>query len=294
MRSGMVAVVGRPNVGKSSLMNALIGRKISIVSHKPQTTRHRIQGVLHDERGQVVFVDTPGMHIKATRALNKVMNDAAAGAIHDVDLIVWVVEAGYFNEEDQAVLGRLAASSAPVALVVNKVDKYEDKERLLPELEKLTALREFSFVVPVSAHKKDNLESLKNALFQHLPDGDPMYPDDMVMGHDVPFAAAEIIREKLIRNLHQEMPYSTSVEIEAYEREERLDRISAIIWVEREGQKAIVIGNGGETLKLIGSNARRDIERAVGRKVFLKLWCKVKENWSDDPKALSKFGYGGG
>ena len=293
MRSGMVAVVGRPNVGKSSLMNALIGRKISIVSHKPQTTRHRIQGVLHDERGQVVFVDTPGLHIKETRALNQVMNAAAAGAIHDVELILWVVEAGYFNDEDTAVLERLKLSKSPVALVVNKVDKYEDKgkEKLLPELEKLTALANFTFVVPVSAHKKDNLEALKNALFANLPEGEPMYPEDMDMGHNVSFAAAEIIREKLIRNLHQEMPYATAVEIEAYEREPTMDRISAIIWVEREGQKAIVIGNGGETLKLIGSNARRDIERAVGRKVFLKLWCKVKENWSDDPKALTKFGY---
>ncbi len=293
MRSGMVAVVGRPNVGKSTLMNAMVGRKISIVSHKPQTTRHRIQGVLHDDRGQVVFVDTPGMHSKTPRELNKVMNNAAAGAIHDVELILWVVEAGYYNDEDAAVLERLKQSSSPVALVVNKVDKYEDKgkEKLLPELEKLTALADFVFVVPVSAHKKDNLEALKNALFAHLPEGDPLYPEDMIMGHDVPFAAAEIIREKLIRNLHQEMPYATSVEIEAYERETGMDRISAIIWVEREGQKAIVIGNGGETLKLIGSNARRDIERAVGRKVFLKLWCKVKENWSDDPKALAKFGY---
>ena len=291
MRSGMVAVVGRPNVGKSTLMNALVGRKISIVSHKPQTTRHRIQGVLHDDRGQVVFVDTPGLHLKGNRALNKVMNDAAAGAMHGVDLIVWVVETGYYNEEDAAVLERLKLEGTAVGLVVNKVDKYEDKEKLLPELEKLTAMMEFAFVVPVSAHKKDNLESLKNALFSKLPEGEPLYPEDMIMGHDVPFAAAEIIREKLIRNLHQEMPYATSVEIEAYEREGNMDRISAIIWVEREGQKAIVIGNGGETLKLIGSNARRDIERAVGRKVFLKLWCKVKENWSDDPKALAKFGY---
>lgn len=293
MRSGMVAVVGRPNVGKSSLMNAMIGRKISIVSHKPQTTRHRIQGVLHDERGQVVFVDTPGMHTKAPRALNQVMNAAATGAIHDVELILWVVEAGYYNDEDAAVLERLKLSEVPLALVVNKVDKYEDKgkEKLLPELEKLTALAHFEFVVPVSAHKKDNLEALKNALFAQLPEGEPMYPEDMDMGHNASFAAAEIIREKLIRNLHQEMPYSTAVEIEAYDRETTIDRISAIIWVEREGQKAIVIGNGGETLKLIGSNARRDIERATGRKVFLKLWCKVKENWSDDPKALTKFGY---
>lgn len=291
MRSGMIAVVGRPNVGKSSLMNAMIGRKISIVSHKPQTTRHRIQGVLHDPRGQAVFVDTPGLHLKATRALNKLMNETATGALHDVDLVLFVVEALRFNEEDQAVLDKLAGVTTPVALIVNKIDKVEDKDRLLPALEKLTALRDFAFVVPLSAHKKDNIEALKTRILESLPEGDALYPDDMVMGHDVPFAVAEIIREKLIRNLHQEMPYSTAVEIEQYEREGQLDRISAVIWVERDGQKAIVIGAGGETLKLIGANARREIERFVGRKVFLKLWCRVRDNWSDDMKSLSQFGY---
>lgn len=294
MRSGMVAVVGRPNVGKSTLVNAFVGRKVSIVSHKPQTTRHRIQGVLHDERGQVVFIDTPGLHRKAERALNRAMNEAAAGAVHDVDLILFVVESGRWTDEDAAVLEKLASVSAPVGLVINKIDRLDDKERLLPELQKLSALRDWAFVVPLSAHKKDGLSGLAVELFARLPEGEPMYPDDMVTDHDAAFDAAEIIREKLIRNLHQEMPYSTTVEIEKYEREDRMDRIQAVIWVERDGQKAIVIGKDGETLKLIGSNARRDIERARGRKVFLKLWCRVKENWSDDPKALAQFGYFGG
>jgi GTP-binding protein Era len=287
----MVAVVGRPNVGKSSLMNALVGRKISIVSHKPQTTRHRIQGVLHDPRGQAVFVDTPGLHLRGERALNKLMNDTASSAIHDVDLVLFVVEALRFNEEDQAVLAKLEGLPTRVGLVLNKIDKYEDKERLLPELEKLTALREFAFVIPISAQKKDNLEALKTLIVESLPEGEPMYPEDMDMGHDVKFGVAEIIREKLIRNLHQEMPYATAVEIESYERDGQMDRISAVVWVERDGQKAIVIGKDGETLKLIGSNARRDIERFVGRKVFLKLWCRVRDNWSDDLKSLAQFGY---
>ncbi len=291
MRSGMVAVVGRPNVGKSSLVNALVGRKVSITSHKPQTTRHRIQGVLHGDNAQVVFVDTPGLHLKAERALNRAMNDAASGAMHDVDLILFVIEAGRFNDEDKAVLEKLALVTAPVALIINKVDKYADKEDLLPELAQRTALRDFAFVMPLSATKKDNLDALATTLLARMAEGDPLYPEDMVVGHGQAFAAAETIREKLVRNLHEEMPYSTSVEIESFEEDGRLIRISAIIWVERPGQKAIVIGKEGETLKQIGSNARRDLERSLGRKVFLKLWCKVRENWSDDPKALAQFGY---
>ena len=293
MRSGMVAIVGRPNVGKSSILNAIVGRKVSITSHKPQTTRHRIQGVLHGEGAQVVFVDTPGLHRKAERALNRAMNEAALGAMHDVDLILFVIEAGRLTEEDQAVLEKLALVPAPVALLINKVDTVTDKELLLPELAKRTALREFAFVMPLSATKKDNLESLKAELLRRMPEGDPLYPEDMVMGHGPSFAAAEVIREKLIRNLHQELPYATTVEIESYTEENRLLKISAVIWVEREGQKAIVIGKDGETLKSIGANARRDLERQLGRKIFMKLWCKVRENWSDDPKALAQFGYTG-
>lgn len=293
MRSGMVAIVGRPNVGKSSILNAIVGRKVSITSHKPQTTRHRIQGVLHGDGAQVVFVDTPGLHRKAERALNRAMNDAALGAMHDVDLILFVIEAGRLTDEDQAVLEKLQGLPAPVALLINKVDVVTDKEALLPELAKRAGLRAFEFVMPISATKKDNLETLKAELLRRMPEGDPLYPEDMVMGHGPAFAAGEVVREKLIRNLHQELPYATTVEIESYAEENRLLKISAIIWVEREGQKAIVIGNGGETLKSIGANARRDLERQLGRKIFLKLWCKVRENWSDDPKALAHFGYTG-
>jgi len=290
MRSGMVSVIGRPNVGKSSLVNALVGQKVSIVSHKPQTTRHRIQGVLHDERGQVVFVDTPGLHRKETRALNRVMNQAAAGAIHDMDLVLFVVELGRWTEEDAAVLQRLEGLHVPVGLVVNKIDRIDDKEKLLPELQKLAARRDFAFIVPLSALKKSNLKGLVDELFSRLPEGDPLYPEDMVTGNDLGFTVAEVVREKLIRTLHQELPYSTTVEIEDYKREGSLDRIHAVIWVEREGQKKIVIGEAGETLKAIGSSARRDLERMLGRKIYLKLWCKIRENWSDDPKMLKRFG----
>lgn len=293
MRSGMVTIIGRPNVGKSSLLNALVGQKVSIVSHKPQTTRHRIQGVMHLEQGQIVFVDTPGLHRKAPRALNHAMNAAAAGAIHDVDLVLFVIEAGRFTDEDRAVLQRIEGLKTPVGLVVNKIDRVKEKEKLLPELQKLGTLRDFAFVIPLSALKKSNLDPLVSEILSRLPEGDPLYPEDMVTGNDAGFTVAEMVREKLIRSLHQELPYTSTVEIESYQREGNLDRIHAIIWVEREGQKKIVIGEGGAQLKQIGTAARRELEHMLGRKIFLQLWCKVRENWSDDPKALKRFGLSG-
>jgi GTP-binding protein Era len=293
MRSGMVTIIGRPNVGKSSLLNALVGQKVSIVSHKPQTTRHRIQGVMHLEQGQIVFVDTPGLHRKAPRALNHAMNAAAAGAIHDVDLVLFVIEAGRFTDEDRAVLQRIEGLKTPVGLVVNKIDRVKEKEKLLPELQKLGALRDFAFVIPLSALKKSNLDPLVSEILSRLPEGDPLYPEDMVTGNDAGFTVAEMVREKLIRSLHQELPYTSTVEIESYQREGNLDRIHAVIWVEREGQKKIVIGEGGAQLKQIGTAARRELEHMLGRKIFLQLWCKVRENWSDDPKALKRFGLSG-
>lgn len=293
MRSGMVTIIGRPNVGKSSLLNALVGQKVSIVSHKPQTTRHRIQGVMHLDEGQIVFVDTPGLHRKAPRALNHAMNAAAAGAIHDVDLVLFVIEAGRFTDEDRAVLQRIEGLQTPVGLVVNKIDRVKEKEKLLPELQKLGALRDFAFVIPLSALKKSNLDPLVSEILSRLPEGDPLYPEDMVTGNDAGFTVAEMVREKLIRSLHQELPYTSTVEIESYQREGNLDRIHAVIWVEREGQKKIVIGEGGAQLKQIGTAARRELEHMLGRKIFLQLWCKVRENWSDDPKALKRFGLSG-
>lgn len=292
MRSGMVSVVGRPNVGKSSLVNALVGDKIAIVSHKPQTTRHRIQGVLNAPQTQVVFVDTPGLHRGEKRALNRYMNEAAIAALDGVDLVIFVIEAQRWTDEDAAVLERLRTLSTPVALVVNKVDRVKDKRELLAELAEATARMDFAFVVPLSALKRDNLDALVKEIVGRLPEGPALFPEGQRRGHDDAFAAAEVVREKLTRNLHQELPYALTVEIEKFEREEKLLRIEAVIWVEREGQKAIVIGADGETLKGIGSAARRDLERMLGKKVFLKLWCKVKENWSDDPAALKRFGLG--
>ena len=291
MQSGIVTIIGRPNVGKSSLLNALIGRKVSIVSHKPQTTRHRIQGVLHEERGQIVFVDTPGLHRGEKKALNKLMNQAAAGAIHDVDLVLFVVEAGGFRDEDQAVLERLKDVTVPVGLLVNKVDRVENKEDLFPQLEKLGALRDFAFVVPISATRGSNLKPLVKELFDRLPEGPALYPEDMIVGYDNAFEASEIVREKLVRTLHQELPYALTVSIDRYQIEGKLRRIAATIWVERDGQKKIVIGEDGTTLKRVGTAARKELEYLTGDKIFLQLWCKVKENWSDDPKALRQFGY---
>ncbi|MFA5939226.1 MAG: GTPase Era [Sinimarinibacterium sp.] len=290
MRSGIVTIAGRPNVGKSSLLNALVGQKVSIVSHKPQTTRHRIQGVLHVGSDQIVFVDTPGLHRLQKRALNRAMNEAAASALRDVDLVLFVVEAGRWTEEDQAVLERLARSAVPVGLIVNKIDHHKDRSALLPELQKLAAMRNYSFVIPVSALRRENLKPLVDEILARLPEGPPLYPPGQVVAHGEAFTVAEVVREKLIRNLHEELPYALTVEVEHYERGEGLDRISAIIWVERDGQKKIVIGENGSTLKKVGSAARRELEHQLGRKVFLQLWCKVRENWSDDPKALRRFG----
>lgn len=291
MRSGMVAVVGRPNVGKSSLVNALVGRKISIVAPKPQTTRHQIQGVLHEERGQVVFVDTPGLHRKAPRALNRYMNDAATSALSDVDVVLFVTESGRWTDEDDAVLEKLRDVKAPVGLIINKVDKVNDKAALLPEIEKRAALREFAFIVPLSAMKRSNLQPLVDELFARVPEGPPLYPEGQVQGHDLSFTVSETVREKLIKALAQELPYALTVETEKLEREGKLLRASAIIWVERDGHKKIVIGENGAMLKRIGTAARRELEYLTGAKVFLKLWVRVKENWTDDPKSLLQFGY---
>ncbi|WP_420465264.1 GTPase Era [Panacagrimonas sp.] len=299
MQSGIVTLIGRPNVGKSSLLNALIGRKASIVSHKPQTTRHAIQGVLHRPEGQVVFVDTPGLHQQARRALNRAMNDAAANSLHDVDLVVFVVESLRWTDEDQAVLERLRGVSAAVALVINKVDRVTDKSRLLPELERLGALRDFAFIMPLSATKGYNVQVLAAEILGRMPEGPPLYPPDMIVGYDNVFLAAETVREKLTRLLHKELPYALTVAIESYAVEPlqrgpgEMHRIGAVVWVEREGQKKIVIGEDGGTLKQVGTAARRELEKLLGGKVFLQLWCRVRDNWSDDPKSLKQFGLSG-
>jgi GTPase len=292
VRSGMVAIVGRPNVGKSSLVNALVGQKVSIVTRKPQTTRHRIQGVVHRPAGQVVLVDTPGLHLKTGRALNQYLNDTAAASLGDgVDCVVFVVEAGKWNEEDEAVLKRLGRVRAPLGLVINKVDKVADKTLLLPEMQALSARREFAFILPVSALKRDNLEPLVDQLLARMPEGPPLYDAGQVESQDLSFILAEIIREKLMERLRQELPYVLTVQIEKLQREEKITRVEAVIIVERENQKAIVIGEKGQALKAVGVAARRDMERRLGQQVFLKLWARSDKNWTDDPKLLKRFGY---
>lgn len=291
MRSGMVAVVGRPNVGKSTLVNALVGKKVSIVSRKPQTTRHRIQGVVHRPEGQIVLVDTPGLHGEGGRALNKYLNETASASLDGVDLILFVVEAGRWHEDDESVLRKLARAQAPVILAINKVDKLADKGRLLPEIESQSARREYAAIVPLSAQKKSNLDGLVRELLQRLPEGPALYDEGQTDAQDLRFTLAEIVREKLMERLRQELPYVTTVTIDELEQEGNLTRVGATVWVERENQKGIVVGAGGSGLKAVGIAARREMEQRLGGKVFLQVWARVAAKWTDDPEALRRFGY---
>jgi GTP-binding protein Era len=290
-RAGYVAIVGRPNVGKSTLMNHLIGQKISITSAKPQTTRHRVLGIDSGDGYQAVYVDTPGLHLGAKKAMNRYMNRAAAGSLEGVDLVLFVIEAGRWTAEDEMVLSRLAEVTVPVILVVNKVDKFADKTALLPLLAELAKKRDFAEVVPVSALKDSNLPSLRKQVPRYLPQGEAIFEQDQLTDRSQRFLAAEIVREKLMRNLGEELPYALTVEIEQFKEEGGVYDIAAVIWVEREGQKKIVIGKGGAGLKLVGQQAREDMEKLFQYRVFLRLWVKVKEGWSDDERALRSLGY---
>ena len=290
-RAGYVAIVGRPNVGKSTLMNHLIGQKISITSAKPQTTRHRVLGIDSGDGYQAVYVDTPGLHLGAKKAMNRYMNRAAAGSLEGVDLVLFVIEAGRWTAEDEMVLTRLAEVTVPVILVVNKVDKFPDKTTLLPLLAELAKKREFAEVVPVSALKDSNLPSLRKQVPRYLPQGEAIFEQDQLTDRSQRFLAAEIVREKLMRNLGEELPYALTVEIEQFKEEGGVYDIAAVIWVERDGQKKIVIGKGGAGLKLVGQQAREDMEKLFQYRVFLRLWVKVKEGWSDDERALRSLGY---
>ena len=290
-RCGFAVLIGRPNVGKSTLLNALLARKVSIVTPKPQTTRHRIAGVLTTPQAQVVFLDTPGLHLGARRAMNRQMNRTAAHALAEADLALFVVTALQWTEEDQDVLRRLREHTAKTLLIVNKVDRVSPKERLLPFIQEVAAHDDFLDVFPVSALRRDNLEPLLEGVIARLPESVPLYPADQVTDRSDAFHAGEIIREKLMWHLQQELPYDTGVEIESYVDSGRLVRIGAIVWVERAGQKSIVIGKGGARLKEIGTAARSELERLTGRKTHLELWVRVKENWSDDTRALRRLGY---
>ena len=290
-RCGLVAIVGRPNVGKSTLMNHLLGQKISITSRKPQTTRHRILGIHTDKKAQSIFLDTPGIHSNAKKTLNKYLNRAASDALFGVDVIVVVVEALTWTEEDQRVMDLAKKQEAPILLALNKVDQIEEKNRLLEWIEQTVPVADVDEVIPLSALKEVNLDRLMVLVNQRLPIAPPMFPDDQITDRSSRFLASEIVREKLTRRLGNELPYAISVEIESYTEEENLVRIHALIWVERKSQKLIVVGNKGSTLKAIGMDARKDIERLIGCKVFLRTWVKVKESWSDDARQLGQLGY---
>lgn len=290
-RCGTIAIVGRPNVGKSTLMNGLIGQKISITSPKPQTTRHRIHGILTLDEAQLVFVDTPGIHLNGGKALNRVMNRTASSALEGVDVVMMLVEAGRFTDEDARVAQLIAHVKVPVVLVINKVDKIQPREKLLPYLEELGQKVAFTESLPISAYDKKHTQLVINTLIKHLPEGEPMFDEDMVTDASSRFLAAEMVREKLMRHLEKEIPYGLTVEIEKYEVTPERVIIDVLILVEREGQKRIVIGEGGGMLKQVGSEARQDLMRMLDSRVHLQLWVKVKDNWSDDERALASLGY---
>jgi GTP-binding protein Era len=290
-RFGSVALVGRPNVGKSTLLNALLGQKISIVSPKPQTTRHRILGIVTRPTAQTVFVDTPGLHGGERRQLNRAMNRAAQAALADADVLVLVVDARRFDAEDEAALGLARQTGRPVVLALNKVDLVKPRSRLLPLIESLAARYPFAAVVPLSAARGDNVAALQEEIEKLLPEGPPGYPEDQVTDRSERFLAAEIVRERLMHALHDELPYGVSVEIERWVEEEGRLVIGAVIWVERDAQRAIVIGEGGARIKGVGRAARLAINELVGRRVHLELWVKVRENWADNEHALRQFGY---
>lgn len=289
---GYVAIVGRPNVGKSTLLNHLLGQKISITSRKPQTTRHRIMGIFTDEEAQILFVDTPGLHREEARTINRFMNRAASSAIADVDAVVFIADAGNWTDDDELVLERLQSARCPVILFLNKVDRINDKESLLPKMQAIADKFSFHEVFPGSALKGVNLEKLMAALKRLMPAGTPLFPEDHITDRSERFLAAELIREKLMRSLGEELPYATTVEIERFKLDETgMLRINGLILVERDGQKSIVIGKQGQRLKQIGRDARLDMEAMFDRKVFLELWVKVKDGWADDERALRSLGY---
>jgi GTP-binding protein Era len=289
--SGYVAIVGRPNVGKSTLLNYIVGQKVSITADKPQTTRHQILGVKTTNNCQVVYVDTPGIHSGGKRAINRYMNKAATSIIQDVDVVVFVVQALKWTDEDQSVLEKLKQSSLPVILVVNKVDWITEKARLLPYLKEIQDKHDFTAVIPISALKGTHVDDLEKQIQKFLPEGTPFFPEDQLTDRSVRFLAAEIIREKLVRELGEELPYQTTVEIESFKEEPGLTRIHALVLVETKGQKTIVIGSKGERLKSISTSARLDIEKLIEQKVFIRIWVKVRKGWSDDEQALLSLGY---
>jgi GTP-binding protein Era len=291
-RCGFVAFVGRPNVGKSTLLNHLLGQKLSITSRKPQTTRHRIMGIDTFDSNQLIYVDTPGIHKKEPRAINRLMNRAASSSISDVDVVVFIVEPERWTEDDELVLEHIKKTDKPIILFVNKIDQIKEKEKLLPFLQVLAAKHNFQDLVPGAALLGDQVEELKKMLIKYMPESDFIYPEDYYTDRSERFLAAEIIREKLIRQLGDELPYSMTVEIEQFKIDEHGTlRINGLILVERSSQKSIVIGKGGSRLKKVGTDARKDMTEVFDQKIFLELWVKVKDGWADDERALRSLGF---
>lgn len=290
-RCGYVAIVGRPNVGKSTLLNHILGQKISITSRKPQTTRHQVLGIKTEDQHQIIFVDTPGLHKDAGKAINRFMNRAATSAIKDVDLVVFVVDRTAWTEEDAMVLEQIQRAGLPTMLVVNKVDLLADKTELLPHLQVLAEKSDFAAILPVSALHKHNVAELETEILKLLPESRHFFPEDQITDRSQRFLAAEIVREKIMRQLGDELPYAITVEIEEFAQEGEILHISAVIFVERKGQKKILIGDKGSRLRSIGTDARRDMELLFDSKVMLRLWVKVKSGWSDDERALRSLGY---
>ena len=290
-RCGFIAIVGRPNVGKSTLLNHLLRQKVSITSRKPQTTRHRILGINSDAEHQCIYVDTPGLHSNQQKALNKVMNNTVVSVINDVDLILFLIEKTNFNEGDHRVLELLSKTHTPVLLLINKIDLVKDKESLLPHINALSKQQDFNEIVPVSALGGHNLRKIEELVKSYLPRREFLFPEDQVTDRSSRFLAAELIREKVIRQLGDELPYEVTVEIENFQQQESILHIHGLILVDKPGQKKILIGKDGERLKRIGSSAREDMETVFETKVMLNLWVKVKSGWADDERALQSLGY---
>ncbi|MBE0345859.1 MULTISPECIES: GTPase Era [Pseudoalteromonas] len=290
---GMIAIVGRPNVGKSTLLNKLVEQKVSITSRKPQTTRHRIMGIHTEGNYQAVYVDTPGLHIEEKRAINRLMNRAASSSIGDVELVLFVVEGTHWTADDEMVLTKIKDSGRPILVIMNKTDQVKDKDLLMPHIQWLSEQGDFIGIVPISAKQGKNVDMIKEEVHKRLPACEFYFPEDYVTDRSMRFLAAEIVREKLMRFMGDELPYSVTVEIEQFKWQDNgVWQINALILVERESQKRMVIGNKGEKLKVIGREARKDLENMLDNKVYLECWVKVKSGWADDERALRSLGYG--
>jgi len=290
-RAGYAALVGRPNVGKSTLLNRLLGQKLVITSHKPQTTRHSILGINSLQAGQIIYVDTPGIHQRGDKAMNRYLNRAAQTALVGVDLIVFVVDIRVWTDEEQMVLKQIREAGLPVLVAANKIDLVQPRENLLPLLAELSTRTEIEKLIPVSAQTGDGCDELQRQILQLLPEGENIFPEDQISDRPERFFAAELIREQIIQRYHKELPYAVSIEIEQFEELPHVTRILAVIWVERDNQKGILVGKGGEALKQASTEARKQLDDFFQQKVYLRLWVKVKKSWSSDQTSLAQLGY---